>query len=64
MLCDNDNQCLSNKCFKSHCCFDNENVIEHCNNIYSNSLFLGESSYMYCGKPYLDTCKSNKECSS
>jgi len=19
---------------------------------------------MYCGKPYLDTCKSNKECSS
>jgi len=64
MLCNKDSECLSNKCYNNHCCFNNENEIEHCDNIYSNSLFLGESSYMYCGKRYLDTCKSNKECSS
>jgi len=62
--CNNDSECLSNKCYKNHCMFNEEIPIVHCDNIYSDKLFLGKSSYMYCGKPPNDSCIENDECSS
>jgi len=63
--CTSDSECLSNKCFKNHCVFDEETPLVHCDNIYSApTLFRKASSYIYCGKAYGDTCKNNDECSS
>jgi len=64
LKCNNDSECLSNKYYRNHCAYNNETPIVHCDNIYSNKLFLGESSYMYCGKPPNDICIENDECSS
>eukprot|EP00833_Pecoramyces_ruminatium_P010668 jgi/Orpsp1_1/1184700/evm.model.c7180000090632.2 len=58
--CTTDSECLSNKCFNNFCAFNEENPIVHCDNIYTG----GRTSYMYCGKAYGDTCKTNEECSS
>jgi len=60
--CNNNLECLSNKCFNNYCVFNEETPIVHCDDIYSNILF--KSSYMHCGKPYNDVCSSNDECSS
>ena len=62
--CKSDLECLSNKCYKNRCTYNEETPIVHCDDIYSNKLFLGKSSYMYCGKPPGDTCKKDNECSS
>jgi len=62
--CFKDIECLSNKCYNYNCVFNNETSIDHCDNIYSKSIIFGESSYMYCGKPYNDICKKDNECSS
>ncbi|ORX83903.1 hypothetical protein BCR32DRAFT_243038 [Anaeromyces robustus] len=58
--CINNSECLSNKCFNNYCVFNDKNPIVHCDNIYEND----KTSFMNCGKPYNDTCKSNEECSS
>jgi len=45
--------------------FNNETEIVHGDDIYIKpTLFHDKSSYMYCGKPYLDTWTNNDECSS
>jgi len=63
--CNNDKDCLSNKCYKSHCMFNNETEIIHCDDIYIKPTILkSKSSYMHCGKAYGDTCKYDDECSS
>jgi len=63
--CTIDSECLSNKCFDNRCVFNNETSIIHCDAIYTPStLFKKKSSYMYCGKPYGETCINNDECSS
>jgi len=63
--CNNDKECLSNKCYKNICMFNNETQIIHCDNIYTKpTLFRDRSSYMYCGKAYRDICNENDECSS
>ena len=59
--CTTNLECLSNKCFNNKCIFNNENPIVHCDDIYDSNKI---SSYMYCGKAYLDTCNNNDECSS
>lgn len=58
--CTSNSDCLSNKCLKSVCVFNDENPIVHCDDIYLG----GGRSYMHCGKPYYDTCKTDDECSS
>ncbi|KAL6632374.1 hypothetical protein LY90DRAFT_518012 [Neocallimastix californiae] len=58
--CTSNSDCLSNKCLKSVCVFNDDNPIVHCDDIYLG----GGRSYMYCGKPYHDTCKTDNECSS
>ncbi|KAG4095489.1 hypothetical protein H8356DRAFT_1427093 [Neocallimastix lanati (nom. inval.)] len=58
--CTSNSDCLSNKCLKSVCVFNDDNPIVHCDDIYLG----GGRSYMHCGKPYHDTCKTNNECSS
>jgi len=60
----NDLECLSNKCYKNNCMFNDETPIVHCDDIYSNKWYLQPSSYMYCGKPPGDICIENDECSS
>ncbi|ORX81614.1 hypothetical protein BCR32DRAFT_279613 [Anaeromyces robustus] len=62
ILCNNDFECLSNKCFNNYCVFNDETPIIHCDDIYSNILF--RHSYMYRGKPYNDVCINDNECSS
>jgi len=66
--CTSDSQCLSNKCIYNHCVFNEETPIVHCDDIYTPpsfiSIFYPKPTYMYCGKPYKDTCKSNDDCSS
>ncbi|ORX41832.1 hypothetical protein BCR36DRAFT_587695 [Piromyces finnis] len=58
--CISDAHCLSNKCIDSHCAFNEETPIVHCDDIYIGV----KKSYMHCGKPYGDTCKTDDECSS
>ncbi|KAL6632494.1 hypothetical protein U3516DRAFT_792291 [Neocallimastix sp. 'constans'] len=58
--CTSNSDCLSNKCLKSVCVFNDDNPIVHCDDIYLG----GGRSYMHCGKPYHDTCKTDNECSS
>ncbi|OUM57076.1 hypothetical protein PIROE2DRAFT_18040 [Piromyces sp. E2] len=56
VTCNNDSQCLSNKCIDNHF---------RCDYIYSNDKFSDRiRSYMHCGKQYLDSCENNDECSS
>jgi len=68
--CTKDIECFSNKCYKNYCIFNNETKLHttsivHCDDIYiTPNLFRSRSSYMYCGKAYLDTCVNNDECSS
>ncbi|OUM57505.1 hypothetical protein PIROE2DRAFT_17492 [Piromyces sp. E2] len=58
--CNNDSECLYNKCIDSYCIFNDKAPITHCDNIY-----LGHrQSYTYCGKAYGDICNSKDECSS
>jgi len=58
--CNNDSECLYNKCIDNLCAFNDEAPVVHCDNIY-----LGHrKSYMYCGKAYGDTCNNEDECSS
>ena len=51
---------FTNKCYNNKCIFNNETPIVHCDDIYDGD----KSSYMYCGKAYLDSCNDNNECSS
>ena len=63
--CTSDSQCLSNKCSRNCCVFNDETPVVHCDDIYTPPLYFKErSSYMYCGKAYKDTCKTDDECSS
>ncbi|KAL6628891.1 hypothetical protein U3516DRAFT_535315 [Neocallimastix sp. 'constans'] len=62
--CKNNTDCLSDKCIDNHCVFNDEAPIVHCDDIYESSFSNGRSSFMHCGKPYRDTCKTNDECSS
>ncbi|ORX42579.1 hypothetical protein BCR36DRAFT_226764, partial [Piromyces finnis] len=63
--CSYDSECLSNKCYKNHCVYnDDESPIVHCCDVYSDKWFLGKSSYMYCGKPPENPCEKGSECSS
>jgi len=63
--CTKDIEWFSNKCYNNYCIFNNETNIIHCDDIYTfPRLFRSNSSYMYCGKAYLDTCNNNDECSS
>ncbi|OUM61582.1 hypothetical protein PIROE2DRAFT_12362 [Piromyces sp. E2] len=63
--CTTDSQCLSNKCFRNYCVFNDATPIVHCDDIYSSPFYFKErSSYMYCGKAYGDTCETDDECSS
>jgi len=63
--CTIDSQCLSNKCIGSCCVFNDETPMVHCDDIYTYpTLFRDKSSYMHCGKPWKDTCKTDDECSS
>jgi len=64
LKCENDTQCLYNKCTKNYCTFNKDAGVEHCDNIYSNSLFSGRKTYMYCGKASGESCFFNRECSS
>ncbi|OUM57132.1 hypothetical protein PIROE2DRAFT_65176, partial [Piromyces sp. E2] len=63
--CITDSQCLSNRCIDNYCAFNDKTPVVHCDSIYvPPSLLKSRSSYMYCGKAYLDTCENNDECSS
>jgi len=75
--CNKDSECLYNECFirpdlsKQYghatgiCTFTNNTEISHCDVIYSPTRwFKSYSGYMYCGKGYEISCKTNLECSS
>jgi len=62
--CNNDSECLSNKCYENHCVYNEETPIVYCSDIYTDKLFVGKSSYMYCGKPERNPCEERDECSS
>jgi len=38
--CNKDIECLSNKCYKNHCMFNNETEIIHCNDIYIKPIII------------------------
>ncbi|OUM62266.1 hypothetical protein PIROE2DRAFT_11524 [Piromyces sp. E2] len=63
--CTADSQCLSNKCIKGHCSFNENNPIVHCQyirTIFHSSFFRGYK--MKCGSPRGDKCKFDRNCSS
>jgi len=66
--CTTDSQCLSNKCIKGHCSFNEANPITECQyvrTIHDDKIFgdaLGMK--MQCGLPKGDRCKTNNDCSS
>ena len=62
--CTDDSQCISDKCYKNHCAYNDETSTVHCVDIYSYDLHEGGSSYMNCGKPPSYSCKKDDECSS
>lgn len=66
--CTADTECLSNKCFKGHCAFNEANPIVQCQEvrtIHRGLIFSDTKGYKYqCGLPQGDKCKSNKDCSS
>ncbi|KAG4092696.1 hypothetical protein H8356DRAFT_950223, partial [Neocallimastix lanati (nom. inval.)] len=64
--CKNDYEWLSNKCFNNNCIFNDENLIVHCcDSIYRRTSIISiRGSYIHCGKPYGDSCKTNNEGSS
>jgi len=59
LTCNSDIECLSNKCFKNYCVFNENNPVVHCDDIYNKG-----KSYMYCGKAHGDTCEVDYDCSS
>jgi len=63
LKCNNDSECLYNKCIDNHCVFNDEAQVVHCDTIY-NFFALFEYSYIHCGKGYHDPCNKNNECSS
>jgi len=66
--CTADSQCLSNKCVKGHCSFNEANPIVHCQctrTVHNNPIFGDPKGYkMICGLPKGDKCNSNSDCSS
>jgi len=65
--CMEDSQCLSNKCIDNYCAFnDDETPVVRCDKIYQKTTWYctGGKSYVHCGKPYGNTCKTGEECSS
>jgi uncharacterized membrane protein YuzA (DUF378 family) len=66
--CTSDSECLSNKCIKGHCSFNEANPIVQClyvRTVHSGPVFGDPKGYKrQCGLPVGDKCKSNKDCSS
>jgi hypothetical protein len=68
--CSNDSECLSNKCMKGHCAFNEDNPVVHCQYVCTNKeapLFsMGDSKgyVMRCGLPFGASCHTDNECSS
>ncbi|ORX33469.1 hypothetical protein BCR36DRAFT_412123 [Piromyces finnis] len=38
--CKNDSECLSNKCFNNFCMFNEENPIDHCDDVYIKPFYI------------------------
>jgi hypothetical protein len=62
--CTSDSQCLTNKCIKGACIFNERVHLNFVLIIYSYSLIFGGRSYRHCGKALGVICKKNKECGS
>ncbi|OUM60305.1 hypothetical protein PIROE2DRAFT_13962 [Piromyces sp. E2] len=66
--CSNDSQCLSNKCIKGHCIYNEDNPVVECQYVRTrhNAYPFGDPKgyKMQCGLPYGYECKSNDGCSS
>ena len=66
--CTSDSECLSNKCIKGHCSFNEANPIVQClyvRTVHTDPFFGDPKVYKrQCGLPEGDKCKSNKDCSS
>ncbi|OUM60307.1 hypothetical protein PIROE2DRAFT_13964 [Piromyces sp. E2] len=66
--CANDSQCLSNKCIKGHCAYNEANPIVECQyvrTVHNDPLFGDPKGYkMQCGVPSGYKCESNDDCSS
>ncbi|ORX83843.1 hypothetical protein BCR32DRAFT_291738 [Anaeromyces robustus] len=66
--CTSDSECLSNKCIKGHCSFNEANPIVQClyvRTVHSGPVFGDPKGYKrQCGLPVGDKCKSNRDCSS
>jgi len=61
--CNNNLDCLYDKCVNNGCVFNDKSSVEYCNTIYKSFLLFGYS-YIHCGKAPDDTCNNNKDCSS
>jgi len=62
--CNNDLECLSNKCMNNFCVFNEASPVVHCDYQYHFNTFKEPTTDMYCGKANGDTCNDNDECSS
>jgi len=66
--CSVDADCLSNKCLKGHCTYNEASPIVYCERIrtvHNNPIFGDPYGYkMNCGLPRGDKCKTNEDCSS
>jgi len=66
--CTADSECLSNKCVKGHCSYNEANPIVHCQYVRTvhNDPYFGDPHgfKMQCGLPEGDKCESNEDCSS
>jgi len=66
--CTADSECLSNKCVKGHCSYNEATPIVHCQyvrTVHDDPLFGDPKGYkMQCGLPVGDTCETNNDCSS
>ena len=66
--CTSDSECLSNKCLKGHCSFNEANPIVQCfyvRTVHSNPILGDPKGYKtHCGLFVGDKCDSNKDCGS
>ncbi|ORX43935.1 hypothetical protein BCR36DRAFT_373586 [Piromyces finnis] len=64
--CNNDSDCLYNKCIENHCAYNIYNDVSpvtNCTTIYK-VFALFDYSYVHCGRPHNAPCTKDNECAS
>jgi len=62
--CNQDSDCLYNKCINNVCVYNDESSIIACEDVYTRVYEYFTRAYVHCGKPDWERCSSHEECAS